>query len=1586
MPFLSDATAVSRLLGQLTNMHPRESGDLILTPWDLLEGRGEFLDDTDGDGNPDGWVLGQPEIPDGRHVYAGLTADSCTRQTHRELDHDQPSHVIDYELEDSQPPPDRTSPILASVPRPAPPLLKAIPVSRPGYQGSTALSPYWYAWAYVKHGRLTLASPPVSFDLENGQGIRAPLPDDLPPGIHKVALLLSEPGKSRPNRPGPMRVQHVVDLRFYEGDSYDLTGPYRRKKAQLAPTQNETRLQAPGSPLIRRVARCLASRVGRYYAKIVWTDDAGSTLAGETSVRTVEVHPSERFNVRDKDGVLTFAAGMGLVEIERPRKVPKGASGWKIFLYIQPTGAGLGYSGGWRLVVDRFNNQGDEVPFPLGRNKVATAGWQGDEEFYGNNDFVVCRDADLPIENTTGIENPEDEPEAPTPIGVPRPESDRIFVRVTDVVNGVESLPSRAVSLEIGDAELLNVVFQNEHNRVKNPTFVETDPEDLPMHWDVDKTNSYAFVDGQELYMGTNGLQTGATGEARAHAFPVDNALSGHMNGELTLNVPKGGAIKGQVQVLLRELDSKGASLATRQIGVMTDPGDHEYKFQINPASSTQTPKWSPDTVEALIYYRFIGTEKNLEVVIRDTDFRQHRHAPRKPKRSQLPIRFPRPVLSPVRTALSDPPEPPVGPDTYPARHPDRPLSTGSVEESQNFDAGIPASFAQVATGGATVGATAAAALAGTAGLEAKKAVSGTVAASAYAEKAYPSVSPHPRHAIGSALKNRMAAAPADGRISMHELCRPSDKARFAWLDASSAREVVELTLGPEPPVSSGPVGINLAAAATQLVAVGGQKQILDLTVAAPTQPGTGTLVLDGVAQKVSAGGTQQQFGLTITSLPTTPGRVTLTVNGTTRTIRVARYLRRRRNGREVSTPTTTARIAEEIKDAGYPGYRITRSGSTLTFTANLPGPRPAPAFSPGTTRLGYSLLVATNGGAETADEFAARIRAKRYPGWTASTGATAAVVRFTAAADGAKGAFSFQPGTTGATSSSIGQVQAGSIDSPSTLAATIRGTAFTGWTVSGSGLVARFTADTPGVRQRSTFDPKATGAAGTMRTITQGTATDVLARVSDRTGKIRQKKILASLATTTIFNTDVTVSGAGTDRAVVSFWASTGTDPLKLAERFEDVDLTGYPAGHLKVGVTEESSAGLTWELHSDNLSVTDRGSSWFRDHNARGRWLNQIEAYYGPSQPAGPDLLLQDARAAVIPGATYCLSAFIRADVADSAPPAFPLVVRALDSKRGLKHRLGCVTDAATSSAGLSGLSSWTEHKLVFTVPADCHVVKLDSQSIGGGAYVIQEVVLSPGTTPNRSHLYATLGSYVTTFDLGTPDADPNLKFWNAERIDLGALVDNPDASHTLSVTYASADPDPLNPEGPGTMSTQQTNPDLVPDKRFVRTYFSATGTGADTPRIRTGSPYAEYVLKIGSEKRMSVLLSPERAELPGGTAFAQIDEWYKRDPEGRRLLPSGRLADDPNLFPAVGHLPECQLLVFNETTKRLIEEHWKRRYVLEQYGREAITLKLSAQPEFVRDTITVNTDPATRRRYAIWRASLAPSEVLREIAIPL
>src|SRR4051812_25761466 len=126
-------------------------------------------------------------------------------------------------------------------------------------------SPYFYAWARVRDGRLALPSMPVSFHLANGQSARVPLPQRTSSiGKDEWALLLSEPGTSRPDRPGPMYVQAIVDLNRYFLDYYELTGPYRHDPKDLAPTTNQTVLPTPGRPHVSRRSASVASRVAEY--------------------------------------------------------------------------------------------------------------------------------------------------------------------------------------------------------------------------------------------------------------------------------------------------------------------------------------------------------------------------------------------------------------------------------------------------------------------------------------------------------------------------------------------------------------------------------------------------------------------------------------------------------------------------------------------------------------------------------------------------------------------------------------------------------------------------------------------------------------------------------------------------------------------------------------------------------------------------------------------------------------------------------------------------------------------------------------------------------------------------------------------------------------------------------------------------------------------------------------------------------------------------------------------------------------------------------------------------------------------------
>jgi hypothetical protein len=81
----------------------------------------------------------------------------------------EPDVILDAPTEDT--------PLLAKISPPPAPILKTMLAKNSGYPTSTPQSPYFYAWARVRDGRLALPSAPVSCHLANGQSARVPLPE-----------------------------------------------------------------------------------------------------------------------------------------------------------------------------------------------------------------------------------------------------------------------------------------------------------------------------------------------------------------------------------------------------------------------------------------------------------------------------------------------------------------------------------------------------------------------------------------------------------------------------------------------------------------------------------------------------------------------------------------------------------------------------------------------------------------------------------------------------------------------------------------------------------------------------------------------------------------------------------------------------------------------------------------------------------------------------------------------------------------------------------------------------------------------------------------------------------------------------------------------------------------------------------------------------------------------------------------------------------------------------------------------------------------------------------------------------------------
>jgi|SRR5215212_539205 len=1574
MPKVSDNTIPDREQGGRVNTHPRLGGEIILTPEDLLEGSGDFVH-IDEDGNPLEWTLGQTEIPDGRHVYVGTRPDDLVRQTHHTLDILQPSHVVNYEISDIGPnPPDRNAPNLAKVARPLKPRLKIKAASKHGYPASTEQSPHWYAYSWVKNGKFVGRSPAVPFQLATGQSYRVVLPTDPPEGITKVALLMSVPGNSRPTDPGKMYVQRIVDLDHYDLPYYDLRGPFRQPKNGRINSSNETKLDKPGRPELRKDRKDTGARVAHYTAAVIFTDDNGNTVVGKKSRNKVTIHDSERYNIRDKDGKLVFKAGHGTIHIRRPR-APRGATGWYAMLYMSPTGGGADWQAGWRKVVNKKSGKGGEAPYPLKTRSVETHGWGGDEQYYAANDKVVCVDTDLPPENTTGFPQVEEAPPEPEALGGARPAADKYYVAVTDVVNGVESLPSERNSIEIDDDEVFEVVFRNPKNGFANPTFVERDTNDDPLHWTYDQGGYHEMV-GENFELGTDGPQVTNFPGLYTDEDEIDTTLNTYLHLQGEVLSPLSGTSQGTILFNAKFEDASGAGIGTAQVHSIpaTDHGEFEEEIKIGPGTSVTYPAGTFTMYLAVVSS---GATRNYSLSVSHLEMRQAEHRDREPlkRRRKDPVK-PHENRS---TRVQDPPEPPWTAEAIPVEgKPDRPKSSGTILQSGTFESGVvPTGFTTTTSGNGAFTVDPLAAITGTLGGRFRKTASGALS-TAYMAKTYASTHPAlaQRHDLGAYSKMKWATLPSQ-RTKLTQLRNLAQNRALAWIESSSMAEQAQLTIQ-EDPVAAGTPTLTLDGTRYNLPqAIVAEVQDLSVT-SAPTSGGTIKLNLSGKSYSIQTGKDAQGFGWTIQSTPSTNGTLKYTVNGTTYSINVWKS-------------DSKADICERIKAKGATGYKFySWGGAYMEGYATQPGTRPAPFIDGNGTGTNPITSWTWNGTNDTAADLVDKIKAVAYADYTA-TETSSTVVRFTGKLPGNKSASTFSANGVSGVAASFTTITNGSTETATSLAALIRAQSFTGWTTGGTGTNVTFTATSGGVRTNPRYRANGTGATGTMKILRQGSNATITAHVKDRFDDEDSRRIMFGVGTGVVFNTDVAISGAGTERAVVSFWGSTGTNPLQLLARFEDVNLGGtdeedFGTNHLYVdrarfGVAEEESSSDLWDLYVDQISVTNRGVNFYRDHNVIGEWLPQVFYHAPKGTPVQRDLLLQDGRAAIIPGDTYTLGAFVRARM-NQTQPLRPLVAtchRRDKHGKTLRYEMGDVTN----TTGLTGINPWAEYSLTFEVPEDCYHVTLESKDVGGAEVVMQEVTFSPGSSPKRSYLYATSGQYTATQRVATPDADQNLKFWTHDIIHIDANVHNEldevtgTPLTTSLVEMRSADPlanDSTQPD-PATWTSFQTDWKLVAEKDFVQTRVTLTGPGHLTPVIPTGDPHVEYILRFG-KKRLSTFLDTDRTELPGGAAFENLEEFTYREPQSRKRLPSGQLYDEPTIFEAVGHLPEYTVIVYTSEAREYIEENWREEFVVEQFGRHALTVKLPEQPEFKRDMLQVNQEQG--QRYSIWKAKIPPNQV--------
>lgn len=1540
MPESSIRTAIDRTLGTMIGTHPDGDGNITLLPDDVLYGDGKFL--LDQTGQLDGRLqIKKVENPDGWDVLVGTDANSTTVQNSAPIALPKPTQWdFNQPLISGRPAPSAGDPLLALIPEPEKPRLTKSKADKAGYPEYTATNPcFLFISLFRGAGSTELSPPSPAFTVGNGQSIRVHLPDKIQTGATHIGLWLPEPGTTTVNSVGTVWLQYLLDVRVYKTGTYEMTGPFRKLRG--APTHNETELSIPPPPAVQQQHTNQPTKIGQYYFRDTPTFDKNEGLPSA---------PRGPFTVVG-DGRFRYPPG------QKPPKPPKSppppaspppppgsppsppppppspppppppppppiagstpfrvtrgnmdpnATGWFCECYI---------NGQWGRVYNSVTGQGNQTPWPLSKATITVTGWSQGDDFAQGVQNLWTQHA-LNTENQSGLTAPDSAPAQPVVFGAVRPDPGTYYVRICDRVGRRSSLPSQADSITIAFDEIMHVIYVPHTNLLSNGDHIEHGASDsLPLEHVVDNTGGYAFMEGTELLLGTHSAQTSTTPSDYLNDVPVDASIDHNVWGFFNLESPEQGSPSGNVDVVLREKDSAGAQTDTV---VFTTPAASLGEYEVDASVSLQST-----TARAGVLLRASGSSKNFRMRSKKHHLKHHHNKWRFPQPTPVD---PTPTPHPPPGSDTGPmPPPPVlqGPETFPMTEPDRPKATGTIRESIDFESGsFPAGWNQVTTGGATLAVNATGAISGTRGLQAKDTTTSS-SSSAYAWKTYDASGGHQlglsRQIVPTTLPN--------GNFVLGGLARPSDRAMFAWLESGSVAEVGKITIDSSP-TDAGSVTVVPPGGTPVNVAVTATKEVTSLTVTDdPTSHGSIFITIGGKRWQLTTGGSKTEAQLVV-QRPRHDGNVVIWIDNIPYPPRVR-------------TTDTAKNVGAKLRrELIPPDWNIGGGSNVVDFIARTPGPKLPPIYYPGTSGTPGTMTPLQIGANETKEDLAARISSFDFDIPEYNIDLTAPnVVTFTAVQAGDKPDITVDWGSTGA-NGTIAVSPQGVTDTPEALAARLRAATYSGFAVSGTGKDLILTANTTGARPDIQFMANGTGVRATTSTPQPGRDADLTFHLKDDTGLIKPRLLASGLSASIIENVDIAVQGAGTSDATVNVWGSINANVKQLLARYEGVSLLNYPSGTVLVGVTSEALAAETWEVHIDNIKVTDQGETYFLEYDPWGNKLLQAFHYGLPTQPPRNDIFIQPKEEngeeklyALVPGRQYAPAAWVKWDSVTNT--AHPLTIELVHTD-GTTSSLGCIT------GGITGTQGWTFKQMTpFTCPDDVYFARLSSKDVGPGTIVIQWPVTSPGATPKYTDGYATSGTYSATLEVGTPSQWP-LTMWKSRRRFLEEDIEIPSAT-SVDTTYSAASTvDDI------VTATQYTDVNLVPDLPILGFANQLTGDGQYTPRILSGTPRAQYDL-YASGRALPLLLTAEGTELPGGAILLKDREVLSSSERAFAILPGFRVFTQ-NLSGDAPKIPASNLLLFTPDALNYFEYHYTDIWVVEMNG-ERLEVKFSAEFDWNR-----------------------------------
>lgn len=537
---------------------PTLDGGLESTPNNRI--RDAAMQELTGDGTKTMRLL-KGSILDGHHFYSTPVAGKQSALVKQTGLPQKPDERVRLESE----------PVIETGPRPLGPYdphlprltVKKIPLaaSKQGFAGGVRLAAIGVEDA---SGNLTTTTEPAEFTLANGQDIEWYPLQDMPTGGVNSVLFVSE---AVPVGQAPKASTMREQSRARKGTAKKrVSGPYDRK-GRKRPSVNETyigRVQAPGWG-----GRRADLRYG----------GAPRDMSAVLDLRFFFVFSTPRGDslATPKSQSRSFGAEKDHAVFVRPRKPPKNATGFKPYALVN----GVSY----RVV--RPKRIYESRPFALNEWVPVYANLAADGETDGEAvGPTVLVQEDPTEEDTSGVEAPAGEMDAPVGIGATRPAAGAYWKTYGPQYGGVERRAAVPVRVTITNTELARLEIPNPVNRLANPAGTERGADGLALAWTENLANGVlADVPGQKLGVATSGLvnDTAATPYRESDPVPVNSGVVETMRGILEVSNYAGTVGDGRA-MLIQKTD--GVTIAGGLLSSRASNGSQPFDVTFGPLGS----------------------------------------------------------------------------------------------------------------------------------------------------------------------------------------------------------------------------------------------------------------------------------------------------------------------------------------------------------------------------------------------------------------------------------------------------------------------------------------------------------------------------------------------------------------------------------------------------------------------------------------------------------------------------------------------------------------------------------------------------------------------------------------------------------------------------------------------------------------------------------------------------------------------------------------------------------------------------------------------------------------------------------------